>query len=153
VTKTSVAQFPLRKTAHPLNCMHFYLNSQYQEEKSMRTHNGDDDARGRRIISREWLESRGERQRFSVEALCLHAFVESNVCEADSEPGHQTCDGGHVGEPTKYTTRSRRARHVSEQHEQRTENDGNVRKSTARCLQEDLWSIASCSKTICRQTS
>ena len=66
------------------------------------THKADDETRDCSIPRRVRLEGRREWQGLAVDALGFHACVEADVRVCDAEPGEETGDGGHVGEPGEH---------------------------------------------------
>lgn len=89
----------------------------------------------------ERLEPGEVRQLRPIHTLRLHARVEPDVCEADTEPCHKTSDGCHIGEPAKDTARSLLCSHEGEDREEGAEDDRDVGETFLRCFHEDLGSI------------
>lgn len=48
------------------------------------------------VIREEWLERRAVRQHLAVDTLSLESGVEAGRSEADSPPGEETADRGHL---------------------------------------------------------
>jgi len=92
--------------------------------------------------SRVWLDSGRKREGFPVNALCLHALVEPQVCHADTEPGNQTRGSGEAGEPSKDGTRTTPERHIGKERKARADPDSNVGQPRTRCATEDLRGTA-----------
>jgi hypothetical protein len=60
------------------------------------------------------------RKRISVDTLCLHSLVETNVGERDTPPGQETTGGSQVGEVTESFTGRSLERHVGKPTKQGT---------------------------------
>lgn len=65
------------------------------------THKVDDEARDNSVPRRVRLQPVLVWQCRAIEALCLHASVESDICDSNREPAHKTRYGGHVDEPRR----------------------------------------------------
>lgn len=48
------------------------------------------------VVREEWLEWRAVRQHLAVDTLSLESGVEASRREADSPPGEETADRGHL---------------------------------------------------------
>jgi hypothetical protein len=85
----------------------------------------------------------------AIVSLCLHTCIEAHVCESNTEPGHQTSNGCHVGKPSENLQRSRFDAHVRKRTEQRAEGDRNIRKPSFRRASKNFRRVAGNRKAIC----
>jgi len=72
------------------------------------------------------LKSGVEGEILPPDILSLEACVEPEVCQGNSKPGHKTCNGRHIREPTEYLASASRDGHEGEQREERVEDDRDV---------------------------
>lgn len=66
------------------------------------THKADDEGADGTIPRRVRLEGGRERQSLAVDSLGLHSGIEAEIRVGDTEPGHETRDGRHLGEPVEH---------------------------------------------------
>jgi hypothetical protein len=76
------------------------------------THKADNQAADGSVPRRIRLEAGREWQARTVDSLNLHAGVETDVRDGDAEPGEETCDGRHVGEPVEHLAGARVNAHI-----------------------------------------
>lgn len=91
----------------------------------------DDDRRPEEdVVAEVGLEARNEGEDLlALDALQRHAAVEAGVHQGDAEPGRETADRGHVGEPSEDGVGTARDGHVGEEGEAEGEEDGDVGKA------------------------
>jgi len=85
------------------------------------TYKADNEAANGSIPRRERLEGRSEWQGLAIDSLSLHAGIETDICESNAEPRHETRDGRHLGEPVEDLAGASVDAHVRQEREQRGE--------------------------------
>lgn len=88
------------------------------------------------------------RQLRPIPPLRFHPRMEPQICEADSEPSHETSYCRHVCEPAEDASRAFLDPHVCKDGEESTEDDGDVREPVFRCLQEYPGRVSRSSQAI-----
>jgi hypothetical protein len=106
------------------------------------TYDGDDQARRGAVVRRIRLQRGRVREALPIDALRRQALVEPDIGEAYPEPRHQPSDGGQVREPAEHAASASGDRHVAEEREEGTCDDGDVGETRARCAQENLGRVS-----------
>ena len=81
------------------------------------THQANNKTADESIPCSKRLKGRRKWQRLAIDSLSFHAGVEPNVGIADANPGDETCDGRHVGEPVEHLAGARLNAHERQQRE------------------------------------
>ena len=82
------------------------------------THKADDEGADSSIPRRVRLQTGREWQLIAVDSLGLHAGIETGIGVRDTEPGQETRNGRHLGEPVEHLAGARMDAHEGQKREQ-----------------------------------
>ena len=101
-----------------------------------KTHKADDEGGDSTIPRRVRLEAGRVRQFAAIDSLGLHAGVETGIRVRDTEPGHETRDGRHLGEPVEHLAGASVDTHERQEGERRAQCERSHGQSIAKRLFE-----------------
>lgn len=122
-----------------------------REDEGDETHETDDEAANGGIPRRVRLEWGGERQGLAVDPLDLHSGVETEIGQRDAEPGHETGDGGHVGEPVEHLARASVDAHERQEGEGRRGDERHYGQPVAKGRLEYRGRVSGNREAVCLQ--